>query len=220
MSSDGAMPHADESPLTTEVPSRWVDPEARLQIYFQAPLDSACFLYAQANAYKGLTGKRVTREHWNRAISRLPDPAAFLGGTGATELSYDEAVSLLGDILGAFSDRGETFTLDKLSPSAGIADFCSAISSESVVVFAYGGPSEFQHPASHVVCGVAASDDPPTLHLACSAAFLDRHMRYGEYFERHHPDLGRWSNDSIPVDNQVVIAPNFRWRVTLAERAD
>jgi len=176
------MPDADESPLTAEFPSRWVDQTARLQIYFQAPLDSACFLYAQANAYKALTGKRVTREHWNRAISRLPDPAAFLGGAGATELSYDEAVRLIGGILEAFSDPGERFTLDKLSPSAGIAAICSAISSDSVVVFAYGGPTEFQHPASHVVCGVASGDDPAALHLACSAAFLDRHMKYGEYF--------------------------------------
>ncbi len=134
-------------------------------------------------------------------------------------MSYDEAVRLIGGILEAFSDPGERFTLDKLSPSAEIAAICSAISSDSVVVFAYGGPTEFQHPASHVVCGVASGDDPAALHLACSAAFLDRHMKYGEYFERHHPDLGRWSNDSIPVDNQVAIAPNFRWRITLAERA-
>jgi hypothetical protein len=214
------MVHGDESPLTAEVPSRRVDPTARLQIYFQAPLDSACFLYAQANAYKALTGKRVTREHWNRAISRLPDPAAFLGGPGATELSSDEAVNLIGETLGAFSDPGEVFTLDQLSASAGIADFCEAVSADSVIVFAFGGPTEFQHPSSHVVCGVAASDDPAALHLACSAAFLDRHVKTGEYFERHHSELCRWSNDSIPIDNQVVIAPNFRWSVTLAERAD
>lgn len=213
------MPDEHESRLTAAVPSRWVDPTARLQVYFQAPLDSACFLYAQANAYKALTGKRVTREHWNRAVSRLTDPAAFLGGTGATQIGHDEAVRLIGDILEAFSDPREAFTVDKLSSSAGIADLCSAISSDSVVVFAYGGTTEFQHPASHVACGVAASDDPAALHLACSAAFLDRHMKYGEYFERHHPDLDRWSNDSIPVENQVVIAPNFRWRITLTERA-
>jgi hypothetical protein len=214
------MANTDESPSTADVPPRQVDPSARLQIYFQAPLDSACFLYAQANAYKALTGKRVTQEHWNRAVSQLADPAAFLGGAGATELSYDRAVSLIADVLGAFSDPGETFTLDRLSPSAGIADLCGAISSDTVVVFAFGGPTEFQHPASHVVCGVAASDDPVALHLACSAAFLDRHLKYGEYFERHHPDLGRWSNDSIPLDNQVLIAPNFRWRITLEQHAD
>jgi hypothetical protein len=190
-----------------------------MQVYFQGFLDASCFLYAQANAYKALTGKRVTREHWNWAISRLPDSARFLGGPGATDLGHDEAAQLIRDILGAFSDPGETFTLDKFSPSTGITDFCGAISSDSVVVFAYGGPSEFQHPASHIVCGVATSADWAQLHLACSTAFSSRYLQCGEYLERHHPDLGRWSNDSIPADSEVVVAPNFRWRVTLAERA-
>jgi hypothetical protein len=58
-----------------------------MHVYFQGLLDDACFLYALANAYKALTFKRATREHWDRAISRLPDPAVFLGGPGATELS-------------------------------------------------------------------------------------------------------------------------------------
>jgi hypothetical protein len=204
--------------LTQQTPSRGVDPTARMQIYFQGFLDSACFLYAPANAYKALTGKRVTREHWNAAVSGLPDPARFLGGPGATELGHDEAVRLIRDILGAFSDPGETFTLDKLSPAAGISDFCRAISSDSVVVFAYGGATEFQHPANHIVCGVATSDDLAQLHLACSAAFSSRHLQYGEYFERHHAHLGRWSNDSICVGGDAVIAPNFRWRITRTER--
>ena len=33
-----------------------------MQIYFQGFLDTGCFLYTQANAYKALTGKRVTQE--------------------------------------------------------------------------------------------------------------------------------------------------------------
>ena len=200
--------HAGESPLTREAPSRLVDPTTRIQVYFQGILDGACFLYAQANTYKALTGKRVTREHWNSAVSRLPDSARFLGGPGATDLGYEEAARLIRDILEAFSDPGETFTLDKLSASAAIADLCSAISVDSVVVFAYGGPSEFQHPASHIVCGVAASDDRTQLHLACSAAFSSRYLQFGEYFERHHPDLGRWSNDSIPVGSGVRSHPS------------
>ncbi len=67
-----AMARTGESPLTQMAPSRRVDPSARMQVYFQGFLDASCFLYAQANAYKALTGNRVTREHWNRAISRLP----------------------------------------------------------------------------------------------------------------------------------------------------
>lgn len=209
------MPPTDNSSAPVDAPVRQIDPTARIQVYFQGVLDDACFLYAQANAYKALTGKRVTPEHWNRAVSRLPEPAGFLGGSGATQLSYDEAVRHIEGILEAFSDPGETF---RLSPSAGIADLCGAVSSDSVVVFAYGGQTEFQNPRSHVVCGVAVSDGPPVaLHLACSAAFSSRYLWFGNYVERHHPHLGRWSNDSIQVDADVVIAPNFRWRVSRAE---
>lgn len=212
------MPHADDSSASADAPLRQIDPTTRVQVYFQGILDDACFLYAQANAYKALTGKRVTPEHWNWAVSRLREPAAFLGGPGATQLSYDEAVRHIEGVLEAFSDPGETFTLDKLSPSAGIADLCDAVSSDSVVVFAYGRQTEFQNPKAHVVCGVAVSDGPPAaLHLACSAAFSSRYLRFGSYFERHHPHVGRWSNDSIRGDDDVVIAPNFRWRVRLAE---
>jgi len=205
--------------LTYETPSRSVDATARIQVYFQGFLDDACFLYALANAYRALTGKRVTREHWSRAISQLPDPATFLGGAGATKLSHDVAEQLIEVVLGAFSGQGEIVTLKSLSPSAGIADFRDAVSSDSVVVFAYGGPTEFLHPQTHIVCGVAASNDPAALHVACSAALSSRYLQYGEYFERHHPALNRWSNDSIPVDSELVIAPNFRWQVTLADRA-
>jgi|SRR5882757_1701986 len=215
---DNTMPHTDDSSPTVEARLRQIDPTARMQVYFQGILDDACFLYAQANAYKALTGKRVTREHWNRAVSRLPQPAAFLGGPGATQLSYDQAVRHIEGILDAFSDPGETFRLDQLNSADGIADLCGAVSADSVVVFAYGGHAEFQNPQTHVVCGVAVSDGPPVaLHLACSAAFSSRYLRFGQYFERHHPHLGRWSNDSIQVGSDVVIAPNFRWRVTFAE---
>lgn len=57
---------------------------------------------------------------------------------------------------------------------------------------------------------------PAALHLACSAAFSSWYLRFGSCFERH-PHVGRWSNDSIRGDDDVVIAPNCRWRVRLAE---
>lgn len=212
------MTRTDDSPMTADARLREIDPTLRIQVYFQGVLDGACFLYSQANAYEALTGKKVTREHWNRAISRLPDPAAFLGGSGAQQLSYDEAVQHIEGTLNAFSDPGEAFSVEQLSSSAGIADFCDAISADSVVLFSYGGQTEFQHPTSHVVCGVASDGPPVRLHLACSSAFWSRYLKFGDYFERHHSELGRWSNDSIRADDDVVIAPNFRWRVTLAER--
>ena len=196
---------------------RAVDPSLRIQVYFQGILDGACFLYAQANVYKALTGKRVTKEHWNRAIALIPAPAAFLGGPGATQLHREEAEHLIEAVLGEFKDPGEAFTIERLDPKAQIAALGDRISSESVVLFAYGGPTEFQNPESHIVCGVAATAGPnAALHLACSTAFWGRYLSTGEYVERHHPELGRWSNDSIPVVSSVAIAPNYRWRISLS----
>jgi hypothetical protein len=205
------------TPSTDSGSSRAVDPSLRIQVYFQGVLDSACFLYAQANVYKALTGKRVTTEHWNRAIALVADPAAFLGGAGANQLGHEGAQSVIEAVLGELKDPDEVFTLERLDPSAQIADIGDHVSAESVVLFAYGGRTEFQNPVSHIVCGVAATDGPDAaLHLACSTAFWGRYLRAGEYAERHHPELGRWSNDSIPLDNPVTIAPNYRWRITLA----
>ena len=213
------MNYTPETPTTGGPASRFLDPKWRMQIYHQGFFDGACFLYAQANAYKALTGKKVGREHWDRALALLPQPARFFGLPGAQGLPYDEAVGHISLLLSAFSDPGEDFAVDQLSPAAGIEEFCAAISLNSVVVFAFGGPTEFQKLESHLVCGVSASDDPVALHLACSNAFFFRNLMHGGYVERHHPDLGRYSNDSIAADSPVVIAPNFRWRITLATRA-
>jgi hypothetical protein len=125
------MAYADESPPTAEDPSRRVDPRARMHVYCQGFLDDACLLYALANAYKSLTGKRVTREHWKQAISQLPAPAAFLGGPGARELQVGEDAH----VIGTFSAR--TATQERSSRSNGSArlrgSWTSAARSRSTV---------------------------------------------------------------------------------------
>ena len=190
----------------------------RRQIYHQGFWDGACFLYAIANAYKALTGSKVTREKWDRGLERVPNPLVFLTGVGATRLSYEDAVRLIDAMLDAFSDPDESFKIDQLSRTATIADICREVSLDAVVLFAFGGPTEVHHPESHIACAVATSTEPALLHIACSAAFSGRHLRDGEYIERFHPSVGRFSNDSIAVDSPVQIAPNWRWRLTLASQ--
>jgi hypothetical protein len=191
----------------------------RRQIYHQGFWDGACFLYAIANAYKALTRSKVTRQKWDRAVGLIPNPLDFLGGVGATALSYDEAVALIEAVLGAFSDPGESVKVHQLSRTASMAEIGNEISPLAVVLFAFSGPTEVHHPESHIVCGVTTTAEPALLHVACSAAFSSRHLRDGEYFERFHPSVGRYSNDSIRVDSQVQVAPNWRWRLTLASPA-
>jgi hypothetical protein len=167
-----------------------------------------------------LTGSKVTREQWDRAIRYVPEPANFFGSVGATGMSYEEAIALIKAMLGGFSDAGERFEIHQLSASAGVADLCREISQDSVVHFAFSGRTEVHHPRNHVACGVAASVDPAMLHIACSAAFSSRHLRDGTYEERFHPLVGRYSNDSIAADSAVEIAPNWRWRLVLVSRAE
>lgn len=98
------MDHAHErSSLGADPASRDFDPASPSQIYHQGFFDGACFLYAQANAYKALTGKKVGREQWDRALALLPEPSRFLGAPGAQGLPYDEAVRHIHELLTAFS---------------------------------------------------------------------------------------------------------------------
>lgn len=191
----------------------------RRQIYHQGILDGACFLYSLANAYKALTGNRVTRQAWDRAIAQIPEPGTFLTGVGATQLDYGDAVSLIQLTLGALSGSDEEFGIDQLDEAARIPDFCAAITASSVVLFAFSGRTEFLHRTSHIVCGVAASANPQRLHVACSDAFSSRHLAEGTYSERRDPVLGRYSNDAILEDSPVEIAPRWRWRITVKPTA-
>ena len=188
----------------------------RRQIYHQGFWDGACFLYAVANAYKALTGRKVTREKWDRAVRRVPDPLRFLTGIGATTLSYEDAAGLIEAILDALSEPDERVTIERLSRTATTADLCREVSPDAVLLFAFSGPTPVHHPESHVVCSVATSAEPAVLHIACSASFSSRHLRDGQYVEQFHPSVGRYSNDTIAVDSPVEIAPNWRWRLTLA----
>lgn len=185
------------------------------EIYSQGIRDGACLLYATANAYKALTGNKVTRDKWNAAVSHLADPGTFLGGVGATHLEFEDVVAVIEGMLGALAEPGEHFILDQLPASADIAELCDAISERSVVLFAYRGKTEFLEVNDHIVCGVAAGDDAGTLHVACSAALWMRHVDHPHYFERRHSQLNRYSNDSISAVRPVIVAPNWRWRLTL-----
>jgi hypothetical protein len=55
----------------------------RRKLMSQGDFDSACFLYAIANASIALTGKRVTYAKWNDALNSISHHKAFrLAGTG------------------------------------------------------------------------------------------------------------------------------------------
>jgi hypothetical protein len=199
---------------SNESEDRAIDPSLHGQVYFQGALDGACFLYAVANAYKALATKKVSTTRWHAAVAHAPDPAGFLGATGATQLGHSEAQRLMESLLGEFADPWERFSIERLPSNAGVVEFCDSVSERSVVIFGYGGQTEFQNPANHIVWGVAVGTEPLSLLLACSTAFWARFLTTGQYSERHDAGSRRWSNDSITADAAVRIAPNFRWRIT------
>jgi hypothetical protein len=91
----GTMTEGMSASRSNETEDRAIDPSLHGQVYFQGALDGACFLYAVANAYKALATKKVSTTRWHAAVAHAPDPAGFLGATGATQLGHSEAQRLM-----------------------------------------------------------------------------------------------------------------------------
>ena len=157
----------------------------RRQIYHQGFWDGACFVYAVANAYKALSGARVTRDKWDQVIRRLPDPVRFLTGIGATTLSYEDAVDLVGIMLDAFAEPGERIGNDQLRPGATTAELVERSTRCSSVVHVVDRPRCTGE--SHRVWR-RRSADPAALHIACSL-ILSSHLHDGRYEEQFHRRL-------------------------------
>ena len=188
------------------------------QIYHQGHFDGACFLYSVTNTYKALTGKVVTGKDWDRLLTQVPGALNFFQySIGATQYTLDQVLDVTNRTLAALDEEQQGFDIHQIERSAGLSEICDHISADSVVHFAFRGNTEFQQQIRHVVCGVAFSTDPLRLYTACSSVLSRRIYQLGDYYERHHPEFGRYSNDSITKDCDITIAPNWRLKITLRE---
>lgn len=86
----------------------------------------------------------------------------------------------------------------------------------SVVILRYQGSSHFADDMDHWVCAVAHDAALGCLYVACSV----RHQRacIGApcgYEERHHPEVGRWSNDRLCPERAHTLVEGEAFRVRL-----
>ena len=86
----------------------------------------------------------------------------------------------------------------------------------SVVILRYQGSSHFADDMDHWVCAVAHDAALGCLYVACSV----RHQRacIGApcgYEERHHPEVGRWSNDQLCPERAHTLVEGEAFRVRL-----
>lgn len=86
----------------------------------------------------------------------------------------------------------------------------------SVVILRYQGSSHFADDMDHWVCAVAHDAALGCLYVACSV----RHQRacIGApcgYEERHHPEVGRWSNDQLCPERAHTLVEGEVFRVRL-----
>ena len=157
-----------------------------------------CFIYAIANAYTTLTGTRIKPDARDKAVDSLPFPALFLKRIGTRE-KYDAALldHTIPALIGGFSSGQEKLIAERMDNEySNFRKMTSLITSDSVVVFAFKGPTDNQGNLNHWLCAVAVEEDPRVVHTACPAAFVNR-SRTGTYVEVYHEGVGRYSNDSF-----------------------
>jgi hypothetical protein len=188
------------------------------QIFTQGDYDGACFLYALANAYTAVTGKAPSCDAWDTGIRSLRHRNDFLGGCiGTTEhFSSDpktlkEAVAIM---LASFNSDGPAVGWKDFPDVNTISEIASRIDLNGVVVFRYKGVTAHVADIDHWACGVAFTEKPFRLHLACSyRRTQDDRTHDKQYRERYHQQLGRYSNNWLDSRHGVKIFPGSVFRI-------
>jgi len=190
----------------------------RRRIHTQGDFDGACFLYAIANAYTALTGRRPELEAWDEGIRAIPHALDFLQGCVGTTQHHEKDADLLCNtvtaMLAAFSGKGASPSVEFCPHVSDLASVAQLVGQRSVVVFNYKGETRHVRAGDHWVCAVAVDGDPLTVHVACSirrsddGRFNDR-----EYVETHHRDADRYSNDCIAEEHMTEIVAGTAFKI-------
>jgi hypothetical protein len=139
----------------------------------QGEMDGACFLYAIANAFICLTGKRPQEGEWDNAIDQIPEDyqADFLkGGVGTGNCLEDEINlrEIIEKILKSFAKSTKTaFKVKHHKKETRKVDVGKLINEKSVALFCFED--------EHWVVGTVydKNSKPPVLYLACSAQLIE-----------------------------------------------
>jgi len=163
------------------------------KIYTQGYFDGACFIYSIANCYYALTGKKVSRPAWNKAIKNVPFIQNFMGDEGTGGIENNILMCILENFLSSL-----TSTQDFVIKKEQKCNLSNAITKESVTIFAILGNTDNQQNLDHWVCGVATLNK--SIMIACSWIGYDN----VQYRESRDLTTGRWYNDGIQVGPAIV----------------
>lgn len=195
----------------TKGDGRNIMPQRR--IFSQGDFDGACLLYALANAYTALTGHAPGCAAWDKGIAALPSARAFLQGCVGTSRacyrSQELQEQVLTSMLGCFSESGSAVHAEWLPDCREVASAAERVARDAVVVFRYHGKTAQVITDDHWVCGVAVTGGPPLrLHLACSFRHSqDSRLNAQRYGERFFRGVGRYANDWVTPEHEIVIIP-------------
>lgn len=165
------------------------------RILSQGDCDSACFLYALANASIVLTEQEITSTNWNEAIDSLPKTKPFLRACTGTEPWKNEARHLermATNFLNAVSKEQLELEIKEGVDKRSISRFISAT---CVVVLDDG---------NHWY--VVVETDGEELYVACSARLNEVGSAYQE---KRTPSLHRLSNNCFPLEDCHVYKRKF-----------
>lgn len=187
-------------------------------IYSQGDYDGACFLYALANAYSAVTGKKPPCSAWDNGIRTLKYAHDFLGGCiGTTEhFSSDPqnipaAVTIM---LSSFNSASPSVRWVQLPTVDKVSHLATLVDRDGVVIFHYQGETTHVASIDHWVCGVAATTRPLRLHLACSyRKTQDDGKDGGRYRELYHPGVKRYSNNWLGRQHHCQIFAGSVFRI-------
>lgn len=208
------------------------------RISAQGDLDGACFLYSIVNAYAALCGSAPSFGNLCAALAQVEHPGDFLnpsvGTTGRYDLNYPLLQGTIERMLALLGGEGpdsqqspahsppaqrfhvQRFHVQRIEGPLTVRSAALLPDARSVVILRYQGSSFFADDMDHWVCAVAHDAALGCLYVACSV----RHQRacIGApcgYEERHHPEVGRWSNDQLCPERAHMLVEGEAFRVRL-----
>ena len=149
------------------------------KIISQGELDGACLLYALANSFLSLTGKKPTQSKWDKAIDALPIKEDFLKGNVGTERYFKENkgennIRLVSEnfLMGLSKQTKYEFSVMYHNQITRSDELTPLINKDSVVLFCID--------QEHWVVGSSYSADSKILNIACSFQYIEN----SSYFEK------------------------------------
>lgn len=149
----------------------------------QGELDGACFIYAIANAFICLTGKKPTQSNWDKAIDILPFKEDFLKGKIGTERYYENKINMtevISNVVEQFSKytkfKFRVLPHDRMNQKK---ELCKLIKHNSLVLFCID--------QEHWVIGSSFDKEDGILYISCSFQLIETPM----YNEKSDKKFGR-----------------------------